>query len=42
VGAFVAIAVVCALVVFLVILVVIALVVVMKKGSTIDTKYNLL
>jgi len=41
VGAFVAVAVVCALVVFLVILVVVAFIVVMKKG-TIDTKYNLL
>jgi len=42
VGAFVAVAVVCALVVFLVILVVIAFIVVIKKGSTKDSNYNLL
>jgi len=42
VGAFVAVAVVCALVVFLVILVVVAFIVVIKKGSTKDSNYNLL
>jgi len=42
VGAFVAVAVVCALVVFLVIIVIIAFIVVIKKGGNNDKNYNLL